>query len=226
MEKIKILIADSNFLIRKGLKTLIAENENWQMLAEAINYEEMVEKVKLLRPDLMIIDFSNDAFKIELIQQFLKKNASLKVLAITAPQTKTTFIKAIASGINSFLLTDCQEEEIIEAINKISKGEKFLCGKILNVIVNDEKQVFNFPSYSSCEGLHVTEREMEVIKYIAQGYSNKQIADILFLSTHTITTHRKNIMSKLNINNTAGIVLYAVREKLINPEKRIFSSAN
>ena len=225
MEKIKILIADNNYLARRGMKSLLAENKNLQCVAEAKNYEELLEKAKIFQPDLLIIDYST-AFRMEQLQQFLKKRTNLKVLSITPPQTKGNINKAFNAGILSCLLKDCDEEEIIEAIYKTAKGEKFLCGKIMNVIISEEKEAFNFPSYSSCEGLNVTDREMEIIKLIAEGYANKQIADMLFLSTHTVTTHRKNIMAKLNINNTAGIVLYAVRENLITPNKYLFSSEN
>ena len=226
MNKIKILLAESNYLTRRGIKSLLAESADLQLVAEAQNQEELIEKIKLFQPDLLIIDYFSAAFKFENIQQLIKKDRKFKTLAITSLQTKNTITKALESGVISYLLKECDEAEIMEAIYKAAKGEKFLCGKVLDVILNDDKEAFNFPSYSSCEGINITDREMEIIKLIAEGYANKQIADKLFLSTHTVTTHRKNIMSKLDINNTAGIVLYAVRENLISPNKYLFSSEN
>lgn len=223
MAKIKIIIADGNFLVRKGMEALLADNEDLQLIAEAQDFQELLEKTKLFRPQVLIIDYSSMILKMEHLDQFIRVN-HLNVLAITPQQAKDTTIKALGSGILSYLLKDCGEEEIMEAIYKTSKGERFLCGKVLNLITDEGKENFNFPSYSSCEGVKVSDREMEIIKLIAEGYANKQIADKLFLSTHTVTTHRKNIMSKLNINNTAGIVLFAVRENLVSPNKYLFSN--
>jgi DNA-binding NarL/FixJ family response regulator len=118
------------------------------------------------------------------------------------------------------LLKDCDQDEIVEAIYKTAAGEQFMCGKIVTSVLDDSTA--NIAS-SSCEGLNISEREMEIIKLIAEGLSNKEVADKLFLSTHTVTTHRKNIMNKLGVNNTAGLVLFAVRENLISPNHFLFA---
>ncbi len=97
-----------------------------------------------------------------------------------------------------------------------------MCSKIVSNILEEEK--LEFSTESSCHGLHISDREMEIVKLIAEGLSNKEVADKLFLSTHTVTTHRKNIMSKLGVNNTAGLVLFAVRENLVSPNHFLFSS--
>ena len=98
---------------------------------------------------------------------------------------------------------------------------RFMCGKITSAVL-DEK-IGNVTEYS-CEGFNISEREMEIIKLIAEGLSNKEVAEKLFLSAHTVTTHRKNIMNKLGINNTAGLVLFAVRENLVSPNHFLFSA--
>lgn len=95
-----------------------------------------------------------------------------------------------------------------------------MCGKIVTDILQDATET----TTSTCEGLNISEREMEIIKLVAEGFSNKEVADKLFLSTHTVTTHRKNIMNKLGVNNTAGLVLFAVRENLISPNHFLFAS--
>ena len=98
-----------------------------------------------------------------------------------------------------------------------------MCGKIASAVLEDKSS--SVTEYT-CEGLNISDREMEIIKLIAEGLSNKEVADKLFLSTHTVTTHRKNIMNKLGLNNTAGLVLFAVRENLISPNHFIFSPSN
>jgi DNA-binding NarL/FixJ family response regulator len=131
--------------------------------------------------------------------------------------------KALSIGVTSHLLKDCDRDEIVEAIYKTSIGEKFMCGKIVTNLLDETAA--NLKDYS-CEGLNITEREMEIIKHIAEGFSNKMIADKLCLSTHTVITHRKNIMNKLGVANTAGLVLFAVRENLVSPNHFLFSTLN
>ena len=221
MEKIKITIADSHFLSRKGLAVALNENADFILLAEALSTSDLVNQSKFYSPDLIIIDYSSSNFSLEGLQQIVKKYPAARLLAITQPIAADKISKALNTGVISHLLKDCDRDEIIEAIYKTAKGEKFMCGKIVSDILQNKSA--EVPS-SSCEGLNISEREMEIIKLVAEGYSNKEVADKLFLSTHTVTTHRKNIMNKLGVNNTAGLVLFAVRENLISPNHFLFAS--
>ncbi|HET8963462.1 MAG TPA: response regulator transcription factor [Chitinophagales bacterium] len=220
MEKIRITIADSHFLSRKGLAVVLNENADFILLAEALSTSDLVNQAKFYSPDLIIIDYASSSFTLEGLQQIVKKYPQAKLLAITEPLPASKISQALNSGVTSHLLKDCDQDEIVEAIYKTVKGEKFMCGKI----VTDILQNTDGASTSSCAGLNISEREMEIIKLVAEGFSNKEVADKLFLSTHTITTHRKNIMNKLGVNNTAGLVLFAVRENLISPNHFLFAS--
>lgn len=220
MEKIRITIADSHFLSRKGLAVVLNENTDFAVVAEALSTSDLVNQSKFYTPDLIIIDYTSSNFSLEGLQQIVKKYPAAKLLAITQPLPANKISQALNTGILSHLLKDCDQDEIIEAIYKTVKGEKFMCGKIVTEILQDATTA----GTSSCEGLNISEREMEIIKLVAEGYSNKEVADKLFLSTHTVTTHRKNIMNKLGVNNTAGLVLFAVRENLISPNHFLFAS--
>lgn len=221
MEKIKITIADSHFLSRKGLAVLLNENSDFTLLAEAISASDLVNQSRFFKPDLIIIDYSSQNFSIDSLQQIVRKYPKAKFLAITDLISNEIISKGLKIGVTSHLLKDCDQDEIVEAIYKTAKGQKFMCGKIVNSIVEtDNKKVNEY----SCEGMNISEREIEIITLIAEGYSNKEVADKLFLSTHTVTTHRKNIMNKLGVNNTAGLVLFAVRENLVSPNHFLFSS--
>ena len=122
-------------------------------------------------------------------------------------------------------MIDCDRVEIMDAINSTLKGEAFFCGKILNeVIPADEAAEDNTQLAFSCNGIKISAREAEIIALVAEGFTNKQIAEHLFLSTHTVITHRKNIMNKLGLNNTAGLVLFAIRQNIISPNKFLFSN--
>jgi len=223
VEKIRITVADSHFLSRKGLVVLLNENSDFTLLAEALSTSDLINQSKFYKPDLIIIDYTSINFSLEGLQQIVKKYPKAKLLAITELQSNEIISKGLKIGITSHLLKDCDQDEIVEAIYKTVKGEKFMCGKIANAILHEKSM--NVSEYS-CQGMNISEREMEIITLIAEGYSNKEVADKLFLSTHTITTHRKNIMNKLGVNNTAGLVLFAVRENLISPNHFLFSSTN
>lgn len=223
MEKIKIIIADSHFLSRKGLAVLLNENSDFTLLSEALSTADLVNQAKFYKPDLIIIDYSSANFSIDGLQQIVRKFPKAKLLAVTELQSNEIISKGLKIGITSHLLKDCDQDEIVEAIYKTAKGEKFMCGKIVNAVVQDKSAKTD--EYS-CEGMNISEREIEIITLIAEGYSNKEVADKLFLSTHTVTTHRKNIMNKLGVNNTAGLVLFAVRENLVSPNHFLFSSTN
>lgn len=220
MPKIKIIIADGHFLSRKGLAILLEENTDFTLLSEALSTSDLVNQSKFYHPDLIIIDYTSANFSIDTIQQIVKKYPNTYFLAITDIQSNISIAKALNFGVTSHLLKDCDHDEIVEAIYKTVKGEKFICSKIASAVLIDKTAVNEY----TCEGLNVSDREMEIIKLIAEGLSNKEVADKLFLSTHTVTTHRKNIMNKLGVNNTAGLVLFAVRENLISPNHFLFAS--
>ena len=202
---------------------LLSENSDFVLLAEALSTSDLLNQSKLYKPDLIIIDYTSINFSLEGLQEIVRKYPKSKLLAITDLQSNEIFSKGFKIGITSHLLKDCEQDEIVEAIYKTAKGEKFICGKIVNAILQ-EKSVNN--GEYSCQGMNISEREMEIITLIAEGYLNKEVADKLFLSTHTVTTHRKNIMNKLGVNNTAGLVLFAVRENLVSPNHFLISSSN
>ena len=154
----------------------------------------------------------------------LNINKNVKFIAITPEQSAQTLVDALRSGVTSYVKKDCELSEIVNAVSETGHGNKFFCGQILETIQRAHINVedIDFESFS-CEPVLLSERENEIIKYIAEGQTNTQIADILFLSTHTINTHRKNIMAKLGVKNTAGIVMYAVKTGLVSPNKFLFA---
>ncbi|MCC6690142.1 MAG: response regulator transcription factor [Bacteroidia bacterium] len=221
----KVLVADSNYLTCKGLGTLVSEMDGFDLVSESFDYNELREKLLLYSPDVVIIDFSTETFTIDALLYIKKNYPQVQIMAVTPQMPPGIMAKALNSGVISYILKDCGKEEMIEALTKTVKGERFLCGKIVDYLINKNLVSNHAKTTSSvaCEGLNITGREMEIIKYIAEGYSNKEIANKLCLSTHTVTTHRKNIMSKLEVNNTAGVVMFAVRENLLSPNKFLFS---
>ncbi len=137
------------------------------------------------------------------------KNKYVSIVAITRKLSAKNIYDALKSGVDSYLIDDCEKPEIIEAIQETNKGNKFYCPQVIDIF-SEEKNKENLNKSKS-----LSYREIEVIKLISDGLTNKQIAKKIYLSTHTVNTHRKNIMHKLGINNTAGIVIYAVKKNIV-----------
>lgn len=125
----------------------------------------------------------------------------------------------------SYIKKDCDLQEISDAVLETAKGNKFFCGKILETINKANLDVDDIDhGVLTCDPVLMSERENEIIVLIAEGYTNDQIAEMLFLSKHTVNTHRKNILFKLGVKNTAGIVMYAVKTQLVSPNKFLFAA--
>jgi DNA-binding NarL/FixJ family response regulator len=221
----KIILADSNELIRVGLRTILNSQENITIIGEARNNEELKSLLANFETDIVLIDYSSPGFNIDIIPFFLALYPSIGVVAITPEQSAQTLVAALRGGVKSYVKKDCDISEIINSVKETAGGNKFFCGEILETIklasidVND----IDFESFN-CEPVLISDRENQIITYIAEGQTNTQIAELLFLSNHTVNTHRKNIMSKLGVKNTAGIVMYAVKMNLVSPNKFLFAS--
>ena len=216
--EINILIADSQFLTREGLKGLMNRQDGISVVGEVHSSSDLLKAVGELDPDLIILDYCAPEFKTEDIPQVRSKSEKVKVLAMTEPQDKEVIQNALRAGIMGHLLKDCDEEEIVDAVRAIAEGKTFYCGKILDVVIDEDEN-----SRFSCDPISLSPRELEIIQLVAEGNTNKEIAFQLHLSAHTVMTHRKNIMNKLGINHTAGIVLYAVKENIVSPNQFLFA---
>ncbi len=219
-----LILADSNDLIRIGLRAILSTERAITIVSEAHSGEELLAQVKSFDASLVLIDYTSSGFNIDIIPKVLSINKRIRFVAITAEQSPQTLVDALRSGISSYIKKDCDVNEILMAVKETVNGNKFFCGQILesiqraNIDVND----LDFESFS-CEAVVVSERENEIIILIAEGLTNEQIAIQLFLSKHTVNTHRKNIMAKLGVKNTAGIVMYAVKTNLVSPNKFLFA---
>lgn len=224
LNKMGIIIADSNDIMRIGLRTVLSNDSSLTIVGDAQNNQELLDQIKSFGATMVLIDFTSQGFDINIISKVLKYDASVKFVAITSDQSAQTLVDAIRSGVISYVKKDCELSEILDAVKETKKGNRFFCGQLLETIQRANIDVHDIDVDGfTCEAVILTERETEIIKLIAEGLTNIQIAESLFLSTHTINTHRKNIMSKLGVRNTAGIVMYAVKTELVHPNKFLFA---
>lgn len=213
---IKIVIADAQYLIRVGLKDLLSATKDFKIIGEATNSMELINLVKEHQPQVVIFDYNSETnFRIEDIATVREISKNTQFLVISADESKTNIYKAIQLGSISFLTKECDKEEIVGAIYATAKNEKFLCHKVIDIII--EKHIHT--DDDNCKAFNLSLRETEIIKLTAKGWTAKTIAGHLFLSTHTVYTHKKNIMKKLKINSSSEMIVYAIQNSLITREE-------
>ncbi|MEN9743814.1 MAG: hypothetical protein RLZZ65_1619 [Bacteroidota bacterium] len=220
----QVILADSNELIRLGLRTILTAQPDISIIGEAKNEEELLAQLVNFGADVVLLDFTAPGFSIDIVPKALSKFKNLRFVALTEAQHAPILVDALKSGVTSFVKKDCDLAEIIDAVKDTAQGKQFFCGQILETIQKANIDLDDLQSeVFSCNPISLSERENEIITLIAEGQTNEQIADLLFLSKHTVNTHRKNIMSKLGVKNTAGIVMYAVKTGLVSPNRFLFS---
>ena len=224
MLKKSIIIADSSTIGRIGLKAIIDTMDGYDVEGEAENSEEVFVLIEKNAPHIVIIDFLSDGFDIETVVEIRRSYPKVMLLAITPLQSGATLTSALRAGIDSYIKKSCDIPEVIDAIEKTSEGTSFYCGKILKKIRKESIDINDLKGMDfSCDAIGLSKREKEVLGMIAEGHTNTKIAELLFLSAHTVNTHKKNIMHKLGVKNTAGIVMYAVKSGVVSPNRFLFS---
>jgi DNA-binding NarL/FixJ family response regulator len=224
---VKVVLADSSELMRLGIRSLLSTKSNVEIVGEASSNEELLDLLDSFKIDLLVIDYTAQGFDVDVVSKARQKHADLRILAITPEQSATVVVDALRAGVESYVKKDCSFPEILEAVKETGEGSRFFCGQILETIqeANLDVDDINLGIFD-CDPVTISKREGEIIKMIAEGHTNTQIAEKLFLSAHTVGTHRKNIMNKLGVKNTAGIVMYAVKTNLISPNKYLFTAEN
>jgi DNA-binding NarL/FixJ family response regulator len=223
---IKVAIADSNALVAIGMQQVLGNEPDFEVVGTAANHTQLIALLDAKRPDILMIDFTARGFTLELVGTLQSRYPELRIVAITPDQDGQTLINALKAGVVSYIKKDCDLGEVVASVRDTAAGGKFFCGQILDTIRAVEIDVHghNWTNFN-CEPVNLSERELEIITLIAEGLTNSEIADRLFLSPHTVNTHRKNIMQKLGVKNTASVVMYAVKAHLVNVNRFLFSGA-
>ncbi len=221
----RLLLADSNQLIRVGLKSTLSGLAEVHSIVEISNGKQLIDFAQQGGMAVVLIDYTAEGFDINDVIASLRLNPSLKFIGLTYLQSPQTLVDALRGGVMSYIKKDCDLQEISDAVIETAKGNKFFCGKILETISKANLDVDDIDhGVLTCDPVLMSDRENEIIVLIAEGYTNDQIAEMLFLSKHTVNTHRKNILFKLGVKNTAGIVMYAVKTQLVSPNKFLFAA--
>jgi two-component system, NarL family, response regulator NreC len=215
MSKIRILVADDHGIVRKGLRFLLDRQPDMEVVGEASEGREVVRLSEELSPNIIIMDVAMPQLNgIDAAAQIIKINPSIRILMLSMYADESYLIRALGAGAKGYLLKDSAEVEIVKAVQIVSQGRLFFSSQISQSLLEEYVRTLQQRGLQDSYEL-LTDREREVLQLLAEGKSNKEVATILDLSTYTVETHRTNLMHKLNLHNTAEIVLYAVRKKII-----------
>jgi NarL family two-component system response regulator LiaR len=212
---IRIFIAEDHAIVRKGVRTLLSLEKDLEVVGEAANGREAVEQVALLHPDVILMDLVMPEMDgIQAIQQIKARQPEARVLVLTSFATDEKIFPAIKAGALGYLLKDSDPAQLAQAIRQVNAGEYSLHPLIARKVL----QELNLSPKHPQKGQQLTEREIEVLRMVAQGKSNRQIADELVLSLGTVRAHLSNILGKLHLASRTQATLYALREGLASLE--------
>jgi DNA-binding NarL/FixJ family response regulator len=215
MTKLRILVADDHGIVRKGLRFLLDRQEDMEVVAEAADGREVVRMAEELEPHIIVVDIAMPQLNgIDAAEQILRRSPEARIIILSMYADEEFLTRALAAGVKAYLLKDSAEVDLVRAIRAVAAGKSFFSPVIAQALAEDYVRQLQSKGLQDSFDL-LTEREKEVLQLLAEGKSNKEVATILDVSPYTVETHRMHLMQKLNLHNTAEIVLYAVRKKII-----------
>jgi len=216
MKKIRVFLADDHKILRESLVILLSRHEDIDVVGEAADGQEAYEKIMKLRPDIAVLDISIPRLNgIDLAFRLEQEAPEIRVVILTMHKSEEFVTKALQAGVKGYVLKDNALEELIECIETVYDDNVFLSNSVTKLVVHGF--VNGLREKDDVQTETISSREREVLQLLAEGQSNKDISAALNLSIKTVETHRANIMHKLGLKNIADLVLYAVRNHMIEP---------
>jgi len=212
----RILLGDDHTLVRQGLRKILEEQPDWEVVGEASDGREAVRETAALQPEVAVLDIGMPLLNgIEATRQIVRRFPAINVLILSMHSEEAYITQAMQAGARGYLLKDSADTELIRAVGAVAAGKSFCSPVVAKVMLDD------YVRHLADKGMtdryeSLSEREREIFQLIAEAHSNKAIADLLSISPATVETHRAHILQKLDVHNTAELVLYAVRKGIIS----------
>ncbi len=214
MGKIKILVVDDHAIMRDGIRALLSLHNDLEIVGEASEGKEAIEKVQELGPDVVIMDVAMPGMDgLEATRRIRKRNPKVKVLVLTQHDNREYILSAIKAGTSGYVPKRAVGAELVSAIRAVNKGESFLYPSAAAALIEDYLRQAEEEPYD-----RLTDREREILKLIAEGHTSREIAEMLFISLKTVLGHRTKILQKLDIHNRTELIKYALHKGLVSIE--------
>jgi len=213
IEEIKVLLVDDHQIIIDGLQSLIENAEGIRVISQANNGREALGILKILDVDVVLMDIDMPVMNGLDAAKIIHENyEATKVIILSMHGDKALVKELIKMGVDGYLLKNASKDELLNAIKRVASGDRYFSSDVTVSLMNDD------PAHNKTitkSGLKLTVREIEILKLIAEGFTNKEIGEQLFISHRTVDTHRTSLMKKLNINNVAGLISFAIKNDII-----------
>jgi two-component system response regulator NreC len=214
MKKIRILLADDHTILRQGVRALLNDEGDMLVVGEAEDGRTAVKLAAEFKPDVVVMDVGMPLLNgLEATCQIKRQNPNIKVLILSMHDNDEYIRGALARGASGYILKDAAARELTDAIRAVQRGEAVLSPVITRLVIEDYLRFGDLVEDQDNDGL--SPREREVLQLIAEGYTNKQMAEILCLSIKTVQAHRANLMSKLDLHDRGELIKYAIQKKII-----------
>jgi DNA-binding NarL/FixJ family response regulator len=218
MKSARILIADDHELVRRGLRSTLAEHPGWEICGEASSGREALEVARRTRPDVAVLDFAMpDLNGLEAARRMRIELPDTEVLMLTMHETESLVREALAAGVRGFILKSDAGRLLADAIESLLQHKPFFTGRVSQLILHGYLNPSDRTPTEETPATRLSPREREVVQLIAEGRSTKEVADRLTISPKTAETHRTNIMRKLNLHSVTELVRFAIRNKIVEP---------
>ena len=215
MRKLRILLADDHKLMRGGLRLLLEQQPALTVVGEADDGRQAVEKTSSLKPDVVVLDIGMPNLNgIEACAQITQTLPTTSVVMLSMHSDEAYVLRALKAGARAYLLKDSAESDLVRAVQAVSEGKSYFSPAVSKVLLEDYVRKLQRSGVEDSFDL-LTPREREILQLVAEGKSNKDVANLLNLSVYTVETHRANLMQKLNLRSVPELILYAVRKGII-----------
>jgi two-component system response regulator NreC len=221
MDKIRLLVADDHPIVRAGLQTLLSAQQDMEVVGEAQDGDEAIERALALKPDVVVMDITMRGTNgIEATRKIVERLPQTKVLALTMHESEEYLRQMLAAGATGYVLKQAVDTELAVAIRAVYRGEVFVYPSVTRVLLGNLSRGEEADAGGSESDAYqrLSQREREVFRLVALGHTNRQIADQLFLSVKTVETYRARVMEKLDLKSRSALVRYALRAGLLDEE--------